>query len=328
MNIAAIDCGTNSIRLLVAAAALQEGRVHLEELSRQMRIVRLGEGVDRNGALSEGAIARTLAAVEEYRQIMEQFDVGAVDFIATSAMRDASNGQQLIDRVHQILGVTPKVVPGTEEAALSFMGATAALSDLPRPALVVDIGGGSTEFVFGADEVQASRSINMGSVRLTERFDLNGAEGGSQESLEAARQWIRAQLKQLQDIIPVEEVESVVGVAGTVTTLAAYSLGVGKYDPAATHGQFLSWEQWEASADYMITASVAEKARLEFMPPGRADVIAGGALVWQEVLRWIQEGTRNQPVDSTRARLAGAYVSERDILDGIAFSVAYRSLLQ
>lgn len=322
MNIAAIDCGTNSIRLLVAGAHLEGETVSLQDLSRQMRIVRLGEGVDETGALSQAAIDRTLSAVEEYRQIMRDFDVQDMEFVATSAMRDASNGGELTAKVEEILGVAPQIVPGTKEAELSFVGAVDSLGDIPKPALVVDIGGGSTEFVFGDTKVQASKSIDMGSVRLTERFGLNRLVEGSSDQEEAfmrARDWVRRQLEEkLAGIIPLVDLSSLVGVAGTVTTLGAYTLGVTKYNPNKTHGQFLSWQQWNSAADFMIHTPVAQKAKLGFMPQGRADVIAAGAIIWQEIIAWIRRGTS----------LQGAYLSEHDILDGIAFLVARRSLLQ
>lgn len=315
-RVAAIDCGTNSIRLLVAdATPLPNGRVALDDLIREMRIVRLGQGVDQTGRLDDAAIERTLDAVAQYRDLIRESGADAVRFVGTSAMRDASNGAPLLEAVHQILGVSPEIIPGTEEAQLSFRGATWSLGDdRSGPTLVVDIGGGSTEFVLGGASVEQSISMNMGSVRVTERF---GIRPGDDRALAAAGAWIDHELDLAEEAVDFAVVGSVVGVAGTVTTLAARALGLQSYDPEATHGAFLDWEQWRDAAAYMIDEPIEVKAALGFMPPGRADVIGAGALIW----RCILERVRVRTAEAGRP-LAGAFVSEHDILDGIALSIA------
>lgn len=315
-RVAAIDCGTNSIRLLIAeVSALPGGSIHLTDLVREMRIVRLGQGVDQTGELAPEAVARTLEAVEEYRQLIAEHRVDASRFVATSAMRDASNGQELVARVRDILGVQPEIIPGSEEAELSFRGATSSLSrPSGMPSLVVDIGGGSTEFVFGVDQVAAATSINMGSVRVTERF---GIVPGATASEEAAVAWIDAQLDEVEGIVDLGQVRSLIGVAGTVTTLAAQHLGVTTYSPDVTHGAFLSWDEWQKSVRFMVDEPVEVKAALGFMPRGRADVIGAGALIWGRVLERVRVRTA-----AAGEALGGAYVSEHDILDGIAQSIA------
>lgn len=297
-SVAAIDCGTNSIRLLIAT----ETPTGLVDVDREMRIVRLGQGVDRTGRLADAAVERTLAAVREYQERISHHDVDRIRFVGTSAMRDANNGKQLMDSVEAIIGVRPEIIPGAEEAALSFRGAVSSLT-APAPRMIVDIGGGSTEFVFGGDTPEAAISIDMGSVRVTERF---GSDFG------AAAQWIDRKLDVAESTVDFTRLGSLVGVAGTVTTLAAHSLGATGYQPELTHGKFLTWEQWNAAADFMMDQPVEVKAALPFMPQGRADVIGAGALIWQRIIHRVAQRT---------PELGGAYVSEHDILDGIALSL-------
>lgn len=287
------------MRLLVA----EETPGGLVDLAREMRIVRLGQDVDRTGRLAEAAVERTLGALEEYRQIIESFGTEKIRFVGTSAMRDAENGAEFRARAKELLGVDPEVVPGTVEANLSYTGAVLSL-ETPAPRLVIDIGGGSTEFVRGAAEMESALSIDIGSVRVTERFGVN---------FEQAAGWIDEQLDQVLATISIADLGALIGVAGTVTTLAAHSIGVTEYDPQLTHGAFLNWQQWETECDFMIHAPIEEKALLPVMPKGRADVIAGGALIWQRIIRLV---ARSCP------GLSGAYVSERDILDGIALALA------
>lgn len=288
-RVAAIDCGTNSIRLLIAETYPQ-----LRDLVREMRIVRLGQDVNRTGQLQPEAIERTLAAVREYQKLIEEYGVEDVRFVATSAMRDARNGADFIAAVQDIMGVTPQVVPGTMEAALTFRGATAFVEEEP-PTLVVDIGGGSTEFVLDGDK---SISVDMGSVRVTEMFT----------SLDDARAWVD---EQLAKVMSFQSVRSVVGVAGTVTTLAAGALGATEYSPELTHGKFLTWQQWQDAIDFIVAAPLEVRAALGYMPAGRADVIPAGAVIWERILLRLRESS---------PELRGAYVSEHDILDGIALA--------
>lgn len=358
-RVAAIDCGTNSIRLLIAdcearAAAdrgASGGRKPAEEMTlrdqvREMRIVRLGEGVDHTGRLSQAAIDRTLAALSDYRDLIEKYGIEedsiakdgvaaegtdgegarAIRFVATSAMRDASNGVEVLTAIENVLGVAPEIIPGSEEAALSFQGALSSLAAAPAaPTLLVDVGGGSTEFVIGTGDgaeadgagVAQSISVDMGSVRVTERFHV---KPGDREATRRAAGWVDEQLDRVEDVIDFGAVGALVGVAGTVTTLAAWALGVDEYDPDRTHGQFLTWDQWDRAARFMIDAPIEEKAQLNFMPPGRADVIGAGALIWERVLHRL----RARSVAAGRD-LGGAFVSEHDVLDGIALSIATRN---
>lgn len=297
-SVAAIDCGTNSIRLLIA----KETPTGLVDLVREMRIVRLGQDVDRTGTLADTAVERTLAAVREYQEIISHHDVERTRFVGTSAMRDAHNGKKFMDSVDTIIGVRPEIIPGEEEAALSFKGAVSSLT-APAPRMIVDIGGGSTEFVYGAEAPEAAISIDMGSVRVTERFGSD---------FDAAAQWIDDKLDQVERTIDFARLGALVGVAGTVTTLAAHSLGATRYQPELTHGQFLTWKQWNDAVDFMKDQPVEVKAALPFMPTGRADVIGAGALIWQRIIN---------RVDQRLPKLGGAYVSEHDILDGIALAL-------
>ncbi len=292
-RVAAIDCGTNSIRLLVA-----ETTPELRDLAREMRIVRLGQGVNETGTLAPEAIARTLAAVEEYAEIMDALNVEEARFVATSAMRDADNGEEFVSTVRSILGITPEVITGSEEASLTFRGATAFIAGQQHPTLVVDIGGGSTEFVLGSETVSQSVSVDMGSVRVHEMFDTP----------DEARPWIDSQLDRVTFL---EDVRSIVGVAGTVTTLAACALDLDTYSPDVTHGKFLSWDEWYETIRYMEFAPLKEKESLGYMPKGRADVIASGAVIWERVLRRLQGRSHD---------LGGAYISEHDILDGMVLA--------
>lgn len=296
-----------------AGATAFEG-LPLRDLVREMRIVRLGEGVDETGRLSDFAVKRTLEAVDEYQELIRKHGADKVRFVATSAMRDAENGGQLVAEVRRRMNVTPEVVPGSEEATLSFTGATATLAGRPpTPVLLVDIGGGSTEFVTGQDSVEASVSVDMGSVRITERFDTRPDNPGG---IDEASDWIDSQLDRVSDIVDFSTRASIVGVAGTVTTVAAWALKVPEYSPELTHGAFLSWDEWEEAANFMIYQPTSVKAALPVMPHGREDVIGAGSLIWRQVLRRIRLETEDVGQD-----LGGAYVSEHDVLDGIALSL-------
>ena len=317
-RVAAIDCGTNSLRLLIAEQAQpgdeRSSDVPLRDLAREMRIVRLGEGVDSTGRLSDVAVARTLAGVDEYIRMIEDLGAETIRFVGTSAMRDATNGTEFMAAVQERLGVVPEVIPGSEEASLSFQGATATLAGKPvEPVLLVDIGGGSTEFVVGEGTVDRSVSVDMGSVRVMERF---GTDFFNKSGLRDASDWVDSQLDAVSDLVRFGELGSVVGVAGTVTTLAAWVLGVPTYSPELTHGQLITWDSWEEAAEFMITQPTEVKAALPVMPPGREDVIGAGAIVWRQILRRVkaETGVAGRP-------LIGAYVSEHDILDGIALSL-------
>jgi len=302
MQVAAIDCGTNSIRLLIADID-EAGRIH--DVVRLMRIVRLGQGVDRTGEFHPEALERTFAACDDFRNIIAEHRVERIRFVATSATRDARNRDVFINGVVQRLGVSPEVISGAEEADLSFQGALSALApDVARPVLVVDIGGGSTEFVLGVNSPESSISVDIGCVRMTERHF--GDEAPTPDRITAVRLDVREVLKRVADAVPIERAETMVGLAGTVTTVAAMTLNLTEYDPDVLHGCWVSQEQIRDAADRLAAMSRDDRAALGFMHPGRVDVIVGGALVLDEICQAVG--------------LPGAVVSEHDILDGIALS--------
>jgi len=299
VRVAAIDCGTNSIRLLVAD--LDPATGELRDLDRRMTIVRLGQGVDRTGRLAPEALERTFAACREY---IAGHGATELRFVATSASRDAENREEFTDGVRAILGVEPEVVSGDEEAELSFTGATRELqgSDgLVPPYLVFDLGGGSTEFVLGTDRVEAARSVDIGCVRMTER---HGADTLA----------MRADIKQALDLaaetVPLTGAATLVGLAGTATTVAAIALGLPAYDSVAVHHSRIPLARVREVTAMLLAASPEERAAIPVMHPGRVDVIGAGALVLLAVME--------------RTGAAELVVSEHDILDGIAWSVAGR----
>ncbi|MEV8389630.1 MULTISPECIES: Ppx/GppA phosphatase family protein [unclassified Streptomyces] len=309
-RVAAIDCGTNSIRLLVADAHPETGE--LVDLDRRMKIVRLGQGVDRTGRLAPEALERTFAACREYAALIKEHGAEHVRFVATSASRDAENRDEFVSGVLDILGVEPEVITGDQEAAFSFTGATKEL----RPAdgdsyLVVDIGGGSTEFVVGDDHVRAARSVDIGCVRLTERHlvrDGVAVDPPTDTEIAAIRADIEAALDLAEQTVPLREARTLVGLAGSVTTVAAIALGLSEYDSAAIHHSRIPYDQVKRITTRLLHATHAERAAIPVMHPGRVDVIGAGALV----LLAIMERTGAQEV----------VVSEHDILDGIAWAAA------
>jgi exopolyphosphatase/guanosine-5'-triphosphate,3'-diphosphate pyrophosphatase len=307
-RVAAVDCGTNSIRLLVADLD-PRGRT-LTEVDRRMEIVRLGEGVDRTGRLAPAALARTFQACDRYAQVIRSSGADRVRFVATSASRDVQNRDDFVTGVRERLGVEPEVVSGGEEAALSFAGATLELlgADVPQPFLVVDIGGGSTELVLGTTSVDAARSVDIGCVRMTERH-LH-ADPPTPEQVAAARSDIEAALDLAARTVPLQKAASLVGLAGSVTTVAAMALDLPAYDRDRIHHARISSDDVHRVATTLLAMSHAERAALPFMHPGRVDVIGAGALVLAVVLEQV-------PVDSV-------VVSEHDILDGIAWSILGR----
>lgn len=296
---AAIDCGTNTIKLLVGALP--------DVAVREMRMVRLGEGVDRTGRLSEAALERTFAAVEEYAAIIARHDVARIRFCATSASRDAANADVFVAGVRERLGVDPEVVSGDEEAALTFDGAVRALRESPAaPALVIDIGGGSTELVLGRDLAAGPSiavSMDVGSVRLTERHlrsdpatpdEVAAVIGDIESALDACK-------------VPVDEAATVVGVAGTITTVAAGVLGLDDDDRSRIDQAVLEYADVRACVDRLVASTLAQRRSWSWIHPGRVDVIVAGALILQQVL--------------ARSATDRLIVSEADILDGIAWSL-------
>jgi len=305
-RVAAVDCGTNSIRLLVADIDPAAGTE--AEVERRMEIVRLGEGVDRTGVLSPAALARTFAACETYAEVIRSTGAERVRFVATSASRDVDNRDEFVAGVRDRLGVVPEVVSGDEEATLSFAGATRELlaGPDPRPFLVVDIGGGSTELVLGDTDVTAARSVDVGCVRMTERH-LHG-DPPTAEQVSAARADVEAAIRGAGETVPLAEARTLVGLAGSVTTVAAMALGLAAYDRDRIHHSRISAADVHRVAGTLLAMTHDQRAALPFMHPGRVDVIGAGALVLAVVLE-------NVPVDEV-------LVSEHDILDGIAWSIA------
>ncbi len=299
-RVAAVDCGTNSIRLLVTDAS--PGR--LDDVVREMRVVRLGQGVDASGRLAPEALDRTFAALRSYAATIRDNGAERVRMVATSASRDASNAHVFVDGCRDILGVEPEVLSGDEEARLSFAGATYELPGLPGPYLVADIGGGSTEIVLGTDSVEGAVSVDVGGVRLTER--RLRSDPPTAEEIDAACRDIAAAL----DLVTfdVASARTFVGLAGSVTTVTALALGLPRYDPSRIHLARVSYGEVRDVTDRLLRATRAERAVMQPMHPGRVDVIGAGALVLRELMaRWSIESV---------------VASERDILDGIALSVS------
>jgi exopolyphosphatase/guanosine-5'-triphosphate,3'-diphosphate pyrophosphatase len=312
-RVASIDCGTNSIRLLVAD--VPDGGPHTD-LLRRMEVVRLGEGVDATGRLAPQAIERTRKVLAEYSGAARELGASRVRMVATSASRDAANRTDFEDMVRATLGQLPDVIPGREEAELSFLGATASLDAAARahgaapprpPFLVVDIGGGSTEFVLGdAGGVRAACSVDIGCVRLTERH-LSG-DPPTPEQIGRAEHDIRAALTEVSTEVPVGEAGTLVGLAGSVTTVAALALGLPAYDADAIHGSRITRDDVRTVTADLLAATREHRAALAVMHPGRVDVIGAGALILREIMDAFD--------------LTEVVVSEHDILDGIALRLA------
>jgi exopolyphosphatase/guanosine-5'-triphosphate,3'-diphosphate pyrophosphatase len=326
--VAAIDCGTNSIRLLIAdlkpnsddpersRGSNDSARAPgppLTDLSREMRIVRLGEGVDRTGRLSAAALDRTMTALREYAGLIAEAKPAAIRMVATSATRDAENSQEFTDRVVDVLGIPPEVISGGEEARLSFTGATRELAGSTLvtegagpPYLVTDIGGGSTEFILGgAEGVDSERSVNIGCVRMTERH-LHGDPPLGQEVADTVAD-IDTALNLAAATVPVDKARTLVGLAGSVTTVAGIALGLDHYDSARIHHSRLSAARVREIAAELLAMTRAERAAIPVMHPGRVDVIGAGALILGRIM--------------TRFGFTEVLVSEHDILDGIAWSL-------
>lgn len=299
-RVAAVDCGTNSIRLLVADIA-----TGMVELDRRMQIVRLGEGVDATGMISAAALDRTFAACRDYAAVIDRLGAERIRFVATSASRDAGNTGDFTTGVQQILGVAPEVVSGDEEAALSFAGAMRG-SGLPGPAVVFDIGGGSTEFIYGTAQPESAISVDMGCVRFAERFARLDPMGA--DSAAAIRAATDSLLDEVEQVVPLQGASSVVGLAGTVTTVAALALGLDEYDSDRIHLAAVSREDIARITRELVAMTAEQRGRLGVMHPGRADVIAAGSLVLDTIME--------------RTGAAQVTASEHDILDGIAWSLA------
>jgi len=302
-RVAAIDCGTNSIRLLISDIDTSTNTA--TDVVREMRIVRLGEGVDKTNAFSPRALERTFKAVDEYEKLLVKHNVEHVRFVATSATRDAQNKAMFIKGVIDRLRIVPEVIAGVEEAALSFDGATRSLRQKhSAPFLVIDLGGGSTELVIGDKEPTGAYSMDVGCVRMTERHTPGGNPTKSQE--EAIRTDVRNALKVAATKVDWKKAQTVVGVAGTVTTLAAHVLNLKTYDPEVLHGAIITAEQISQTAQDFISLTPAQRGALPYMHEGRIEVITAGSIVLDEVMKGI--GAKN------------LIASERDILDGVTWS--------
>jgi exopolyphosphatase/guanosine-5'-triphosphate,3'-diphosphate pyrophosphatase len=300
--VAAIDCGTNSTRLLVADA---DGR----ELVRLMRITRLGQGVDRDNTLAPEAITRTVDVLREFRRSMDGLGVERVRMVATSAVRDAENGAVFTEAAREAVGAAPEVLTGLEEGKLAYRGASADLATFAGDTLVVDIGGGSTEITLGRGGTVSSVSLQLGCVRLTERFLTS--DPPTSDQMVATRIAIADALtwgeQQMPELLALKTPRRLVGLAGTVSTLASLKLGLAEYDVDMLHHATLSLKEVVDRCDMLATLSTAERTGLVGMVPGRADVILGGALVLEVV--------------AARYQCPEVIVSEKDILDGIVLSI-------
>lgn len=312
-RVAAIDCGTNSLRLLVADIYPATGQ--LVDVHRRMEIVRLGQGVDATGKLAQQALARTFAMLAEYAKTIADSGARSVRMVATSATRDAANASEFTAGVRNILGIDPEVVSGAQEAALSFSGATAELvagtSSAGRPEppfLVVDIGGGSTEFVLGGghESELSAISVDIGCVRMTERHLRD--DPPSQAQIDAATADIDAALAKVADAVGVAGARTLVGLAGSVTTVTAVALGLRTYDSGRTHHATISAGRVHEVTARLLAQSHEERAANTVIHPGRVDVIGAGALILDRTMH--------------RFGFAEMVASEHDILDGVAWSMA------
>ena len=301
--VAAIDCGTNSIRLLVARGTADA----FVEVERALHLTRLGQGVDASGRFHPDALRRTFAAVDDYAARIADAGARRVRFVATSAARDAANREEFFAGIRERLGVDAEVISGEEEAALSFAGAVSALPGTPVPALVVDLGGGSTELVLGgADGVEASASADMGSVRLRERFLR--ADPPDADQVAAATAYVDGLLD--ASGVDIGRARTWLGVGGTATSLSALVQGLTVYDRRRVHGSVVARADLQALAARLLAMPVAEVLALPTMQPGRADVICAGALICARV-------AARASVDLT--------VSEADILDGLVAGLLSRT---
>jgi len=306
-RVAAIDCGTNSLRLLVADLPDDGGaRAPLIDVVRRMEIVRLGQGVDRTGGLAPEAIERTRVALADYAAQIDSLGVECIRMVATSATRDAANADDFRAMVLDTLGAAPEVVTGEEEAKLSFTGAVRGLPPQTEPPyLVVDIGGGSTEFVLGSGTVEHAASVDIGCVRMTERHLHDDPPTSGQ--IRAAEADVTEAVDRALAVVPGQSARTLVGLAGSVTTVTALALGLDRYDPARIHHARVSYAEVAKVTADLLAMTKAQRLALAGMHPGRADVIGAGALV----LRVVME----------RVGADSVVASEHDILDGIAWSL-------
>lgn len=325
-TVAGIDCGTNSIRLKVARI---DGEGMHEIVPRQLRVVRLGQGVDSTHRFAQDALERTYEAAEEFAGILAEHQVDGLRFVATSATRDAENREEFEDRIESILGVRPEVIPGTEEADLSFLGATSVVDrgTLPAPYLVVDLGGGSTELVLGgdgngtpSDRVEAAYSMDIGSVRMTERHLRT--DPPTEEEIAAAIADVDEHIDEAFRTVPAGKARTIIGVSGTVTTMTALAMGLTEYDHTLVDGKRMALADAYAIDDRFLRMTRAERVAYRTIHPGRVDVVGGGVVVWSRVLAKVSaaaEADHGAPIDSYVA-------SEHGLLDGICLDFGRRLL--
>ncbi|RWA16058.1 Ppx/GppA phosphatase family protein [Mycolicibacterium elephantis] len=314
-RVGAIDCGTNSIRLLIADVEENTDRPRLRDVHREMRIVRLGQGVDAAGQFAPEALDRAQRALSDYARLLADHEVDRIRMVATSATRDAANREVFFAMTADVLGAVvagtvAEVITGTEEAELSFRGAVDELDAAAGPFVVVDLGGGSTEVVLGGDSVTASFSADIGCVRLTER--CLHTDPPTAAEIAAAREVVRDGLREALDVVPAERARTWVGVAGTMTTLSALAQRMSSYDSAAIHLSRVAFGDLLGVCDEVIAMTRAQRAALGPMHEGRVDVIGGGAIIVEELAAAL----------GRRAGIDELVVSEHDILDGIALSIA------
>ncbi|WP_166970776.1 Ppx/GppA phosphatase family protein [Brevibacterium atlanticum] len=313
MRIAAFDCGTNSLRLLIADVV--DGT--LTDLRRETRIVRLGQGVDATGEFAPEALERTFAVAREFAEVAAEYQPEKLRFVATSASRDVKNRDEFFAGIFEILGIVPDVITGDEEARLSFLGATANLSGAEAPFVVMDLGGGSTELVLGTDDVDAAVSMDIGSVRLTERH--MPVESPDDTQIRAALTDIDAQLDQAAQIVDFSAPRTFIGVAGTVTTITAGILGLESYQRERIHGAHISVADIAGESRRLLAMDRSSRAALPYMHPGRVDVIGAGSLLFARIVQRFE----------TAVAAAGGQldirISETDILDGTALDLALTS---
>jgi len=310
-RVAAIDCGTNTIRLLIADVDAA-GNQH--EVLRRVEIVRLGEGVDRTGVLSQEALARTFAMTKEYAELIRDSGAQQGRFVATSATRDATNRDEFVAGIRALIGAAPEVITGEEEAWLSFMGATRT-ARTPGPYLVVDLGGGSTELVLGHDEPEAAISLNIGSVRLTERWLRH--DPPERREVRAATATVTGELVKAEAALDLHRVRTLIGVAGSITTVAAFALGLDNYDRNKTNGAVIPVDEMLVASINLLHMTRAERSALGIMQHGREDVIGAGALIWAQIIARV-----GRDVKSMGGELQTVLISESDLLDGLALSMA------
>lgn len=303
MKVAAVDIGTNTTRLLIADHRHEDlfDGSRLEWLDRRVTVTRLGQGVDQTGVLADAAMGRTVAVLAGYGEALRSWGVDSVRAVATSATRDAANSETFLDRAELALGVRPDVISGADEAELSFRGARSGVAT-DRPALVIDVGGGSTEFVQGKEQMVYAVSVDIGSVRLTERELPNAPPAEWQ--LAAARERADEVFESIELPGPPS---AVIGVAGTFTSVAAIILGLATYDPERVHGTELTTEALASTTNRLAGMSLAELEDIPSLDPARAPVVLGGAVVAERALAITGVGT--------------VTVSEADILDGVALSL-------